>query len=425
MADFHSNQFVLAANERDMTKALFVMANNMAQNGTLGFVNAVDITMSPTTAFSKIRNDIEEAYWEVFPINHSASTNGGGYFGAGYSETINGGPLSDTANVSLHKLGRNYALMVDYSTADVSNEGQFGLLLDQLSDGRYGYSFMHSDDDGRAVVSFWFGVADGGMPEDAPLSDEGSLSPHRFFKYAEPYWTKDYSGSSDLGLIAFALCSYYWIKDRADFRDKLPPDNLSFRGHGYGRCQIGASGMLSEAKSPLGYAEVSKAINWHSNRPQNLERLRAAILGELGKMPCMFRVYGGFCPNSLEQAEQLLPCDEVVLKTNWESAQLKPVAIEVFASDGQPLGVLGNVGQGEPSLEGMRLAALACLVPYLRAYVWDVKPLSIRSAKSKHAEIVVAVQASPIDIPRLFEEVNVLMVLPRNERVRSSIEGWW
>ena len=99
------------------------------------------------------------------------------------------------------------------------------------------------------------------------------------------------------------------------------------------------------------------------------------------QFPVMKAIEGTGYYGRAKRFEKIHEGDALVLKTDWESDYYSPVAIEVFNSDGETLGYLGDNGES-PDLQTLALLADDHLIT---ASVQSVTPLSKRRKNAKYA----------------------------------------
>lgn len=405
MANFHTNQFAIAANADDMVKVLCAMSANLAAHEETKWVHDPDLGPTPEEAFGKISETIEYCYGNIFapddmgqPISEVSSS------GVGVQSAPAGRPLSDTANVALHRVGDTYVLIAMYSTARYSNQESFDLFVEQLPGGRYGTAFIDADEyDNYDETAFEFAMIVNGVVDDQFSNDDNYMSFDEFWDYAEPYWRVDYAHSDDLGAIAFMLGARDWVGSVRS------GEGFSFPEMATDDHQVW--GVTQEASVD---DDAFFQPDWKAPGERERDLVKSAVYSMLCDLPCAWEISGGSYRGRADRLERLVPCSEVILKSNWESPYFTPAAIEVLNANG---GSLGNLEIGGD----VALAAVACLVPYLRAYAYEVEPLSILSARTRHPRMTVLVEIASPDLDEVLTQVDELLSLPACERSRKSV----
>lgn len=428
MANFHTNQFAIAANDEDMVKVLYTISFNLTTHGDIDVENAVTLSMDPVEAYQQVGGTIDACYWDMFmpkcfegagdeeelqldnpalppALAFARAANEAG-LAVSFSVAPMGRPLSDTASVDLYRLGEVYVLTVYYSTAWVSNRDDFGELIDELPPGRYGISFIDADEgDWYADTTISYETVDK-RPSSGPVGTGvfESMSAQELLEYAKPFWGRDASEESDLGRIAFTMNSYSWPHyGERDLEPGADSAGLDFEAWSW------SVGRLSNEMDlePLGCGELTD---------KEMGRVRDSVISHLAAMPQYFMTLDSHA----ERLERLVPLDELVLKTDWESSYFQPVAIEVLNRAGESLGNL-CVFELSRTQPGVTEAALACLVPHLRAYAYEVSPSSMRISDTSEPRMAVAVEAMPMDLDEVFAEMELLFSQPASERTRTSV----
>lgn len=92
----------------------------------------------------------------------------------------------------------------------------------------------------------------------------------------------------------------------------------------------------------------------------------------MAAMPAKYAVTGSGEGEHKERMFTMREGDEVVLRSNWKSDSSSPIELQVCDVFGHELGLLGTPA----SLPDIKRAALACMVPYLKARAINVNPFS-------------------------------------------------
>ncbi len=207
MANFHTNLFVVAANEQDMLKVLRLCASNFlacadtahfalgnfnqyeratalyrqlvgylegwyayALSGVSGVVRGAD------GSDAGARPGMDTVTWGVNESGREALNSGTdkltSYFAGlvgnqnieiSVSTAPTGGPLSDSADARLDEYAGTFVLSMKYSTAWEPNSGGVDAFFSLLEPGDYGVAFLDADEgDGYAEVSTFVGLHHGG-----------------------------------------------------------------------------------------------------------------------------------------------------------------------------------------------------------------------------------------------------------------------
>lgn len=200
MANFHTNYFVIAANEEDMCKVLVRMAMNLAANKEYTGFDLADIEGLTTARdiYYQVRPAIDSSYIYAFagaPILESVeagedlgwtspTSSKGGFMmqlaamaqameqlnanapdGISISMSITAPTaraMSDSASVGFAKYGDNWVLDVMYDTAWSPNSEDVDTFFRGLPEGDYGVAFFDADEyDGYESVSTFSGLHHG------------------------------------------------------------------------------------------------------------------------------------------------------------------------------------------------------------------------------------------------------------------------
>ena len=111
----------------------------------------------------------------------------------------------------------------------------------------------------------------------------------------------------------------------------------------------------------------------------------------MGCLPASFKLTGTEKGNRIQNIESVRVGDEVVIKSNPDNKDYRPVAIEVFDKSANSLGFLAGA-----RIQGFRDNALedvAFIADCLSARVTDVTPLSARKKGSKYALVEIELSA--------------------------------
>lgn len=242
MANFHTNQLVVVANNKDMLQVLNAVGRNFEVRAKeIGYEVDLEGVDWAGDAFELLHSHMDEDYQYIFTPNpigseewaaqhagyegaemekHSeyAALGGlaallGGSFDVGFSVAPSGRPLSGTANVWMHALDDQCYLGVEYSTASESNIADIDDFFEGLPNGTYAFAFLESDEgDGHQEVSLLAGIAHGqeslGSVGDDPI---GIDDVRDVLTYAEANHICDLAAEKDPVKRAMVYAASHWM----------------------------------------------------------------------------------------------------------------------------------------------------------------------------------------------------------------------
>lgn len=395
MANFHTNQFTIAANAKDMLNALGTIRANLASyQDVIGPVKPIEDDMTPRHAFNQISRDIDAWYEYIFNPK-----------GAGSDFR----PLSETAIVAFDEHGPVYMLSLIYSTAWESNKRVFLKLVRSLPAGRYGYAFIDSDEyDQYDMTSYEAGVVVDKAIDVVELS--GCVERAEFAKVAVVNAETDVAALGNLAKAAFVMAvkHYPWLtaKDLVDENGSLP--------------EVFGSGTV-ENDPDAGWQEVEcspdQFFNWIN--PDSFERqmIDEIITQMPTQFPWEFEVAGVHCAEDGKSIDRLAPLDELQLISNWRNDPSDAVIIEVFDKQGCQLADDGVFLDDSD----VNLGIIACLLPYLRATAVHVPPDPVLPTGRQKPKLKVRLDLDDVEIEEMLDSVHELFTRPPSQRTLKSI----
>lgn len=448
MANFHSNMLVIAASDADMQKVLVRMAQNLAAHGEdTGFdISSIDGLRTAGDIFHAIEGAIEQYYWLSFtgaPIDRDVADAGGeswgghaenekylasisAAFGAlaslgdgvsvSFSLASTARPMSDTANVSCESCRDNRVLTIDYDTAWMANSDDIDLFFMGLPEGEYGVEFLDADEyDNYDTISVFCGLHHGRsglraaevMRDDTIdkrdlVQEKGELSP------------VSRSLITDLAELAnvVGVCGWnvWWIDDEDG-------DDEGDEG-GFIRFQESGGDYERDPISSWGYY-----INWNNPSQSDLLSVDKAVMAVLSRFPWVVGSTGAAYEGRESNVERMLPGHPVKLVSDWTSPYFSPCEIQTRMAGDERLGNLDDRGGGMGLSDNAR-AALACILPHVRAYADKVEPLMTLDGRKRNSTLIVRLEIAEGPLKGIFDEVHALLAKPANERsVSSVVEG--
>ena len=134
-----------------------------------------------------------------------------------------------------------------------------------------------------------------------------------------------------------------------------------------------------------------------------------AIRAEMAAMPAKYAVSGSGEGEHKECMFTMREGDEVVLRSNWKSDSSSPIELQVCDVFGHELGFLCTPA----SLPNTKRAALACIVPHLKAKAINVNPFS--------GYMRVEVELDPTDEGELLSVARTMLDSEPAERGKLSL----
>lgn len=443
MANFHTNNLVIAADEANMQKVLTRFAQNLAANsGETGFdISSIDGMISVKDLYRVVSDMIDAYYWLSFsgaPIDHEVAMAGSEAWGAhpeneAYLSSLssalsalaaraNGGttsvsfamtggagrPMSDTASVGIDRFGENWVITVDYSTAWRANSDDIDLFFMGLPAGDYGVAFLDADEydqfeDVTVFVGLHHGRA-GLRAAEIRRDDVLGMDERKELKSQLTLVTKSLVADPAELAEVVGICGWSsgW-EDEDEYEDE--------EDYGYGY----SSG---DPLSPWGYG-----INWNSPSPKDLSRVDEAVIAVIGRFPWVVGSTGAAYEGRERNAERVVPGQPIKLVSDWVSPYFSPAAIQTRTASGERLGNLDDNGGGMELSDNAR-AALACMLQHVRAYADKVEPLMTIDGRRRNSTLIVRLEMTDEPLENVLEEVHSLLKEPSNGRsVSSVVEG--
>ncbi len=411
MANFHSNEVVIAASPEDMLRVLRVMDRNLQANLGEAKRRGVEEGINSLSAAADVMLPcLRDYYWYAFAPDPQGA---GGALpkGDGYDDPLalscamaaGGASERGIADVYLEVEDDPALIRFSYRTKWLSNCADLESFLHSLPEGRYGVVMLDADEyDGYESVTVRRWLLGG---------SECVVESHQEAFTRKELWqdlmTVMESEGESLGLVAAAYfravldwkeydypIEEEWEKEEREKEEREKEEEEWLRESG----------------------RWAYSLNWRD--PQEEERLSAvrAVYALLKEMPLCVELTGSSYRGRAEHVEMLVPGSVVGLRSDWESEFFQPVGIEAFDCKGRTLGNLDS-----NPLEGFFLRnddylALAFLLPHLTAVVDQVEPLSIRSKRARHPRVVIRLEVEPLDIAQVVEEIGALVGLKRCDR---------
>ena len=411
MANFHSNEVVIAASPEDMLRVLRVMDRNLQANLGEAKRRGVEEGINSLSAAADVMLPcLRDYYWYAFAPDPQGAggalpewDNYDDCLALSCAMAAGGAPASSTADVDL-KTGGDLALIrFSYSTKWLSNCADLESFLHSLLEGRYGVVMLDADEyDGYSSVTMRSWLLEG---------SEYPVELYREVFTRDELWQERIAakeaGENGLDLVAAARAWAVLAWEEYDYLIEAEEEEEERE-------------LLRES------GEWAYSLNWGD--PHEEERLSAiyAVCAILKKMPLYVGLTGSSYRGRAEHVETLVPGSVVELRSDWESEFFHPVGIEAFDCQGRTLGNVDSNPLGGFFLDSDDLLALAFLLPHLTAVVDQVEPLSVLSRNARHPRVAIRLEAEPLDIGQVVEEIDVLVGLKRCDRGRvSRTEGGW
>lgn len=444
----------IVADAADMLAVMRVLAANMrAHKAVTSFDASVDGATSPRFAYKTLveKGRLRFGYEALFGAD---------------AEKGDLGLTDDILGVRLLRIGGLWALLLDGSRTGVDPRRALDILLSSLPAGDYGVAVLSGDDrDGYREISCSCGkLREEGLSfelVDGPSASMASFDALQ--RYARSHARRKLGGIEDRAELALALCCSEWNpygagEAPAGFSPEetrlraLPviPASLDRNRWGVFYKQQGDT-VITEFVAPLRRAPSMPAHiiepvpaspstrfegfsgapfrgprdPWESRRPESegvcgREGLfESAVIAMLSQFPFVCEVTGQRYLGRMGNIEALVPGSPVVLRADWQSRFFSPCGIEVFDLKGRSLANLG--GYHNPRDD--ERAAIACLLPHIRAYAESVRPVGAALGPvAAGDEFTLRLELEPdLDLSALMEEVDALLALPVERRALSSI----
>ena len=380
MASFHDNVLSIAANENDMANVLRRMALNLdANRADTGFDAAhIESCEDVPSLYGKLYYEIDAFYMEAL----AAAPQGRG--------------MSETASVDMLRTGDIWLLSIRYATANEVNWADLNQLFQNLPQGHYGVALVDGDEyDGYATINTFVATHDGRSPLDGLSS---------LYEYDEIDITDLKKRSEEArGVLVFSL----------DNCAKLAGANAAFHWSEW----QGIEEFQSDDEISL--SEQEETLLHYVRRVTAAFPLSCSVTGS-SKLGRHARI------DQLHENDELIVA--AVLNSEWHDA----TKLEVFNDSGETIGQLDTF---------MNRAAVAALLPHVRASVQSITPPSERVKESRAAPIKVRLELEmttsatglsgldpsgsvippqPIPSKEIEDEIHRLLSLPPVKRMTVS-----
>ena len=151
---------------------------------------------------------------------------------------------------------------------------------------------------------------------------------------------------------------------------------------------------------------------------EDLEYIDAHIFDLFARFPFECEVTGQAYEGRNENIEYLLPGGRLRLQSDWNNPYFAHVGIKVYDTAGRRLANVG--GYLNPSDDDR--AAIACLLPHIKATAINVSPLGTTlNSRRRLGQFEVHLEIEPIDISMVSDEVHQLLAQSSDGRARHSI----
>ena len=208
------------------------------------------------------------------------------------------------------------------------------------------------------------------------------------------------------------------------------------------RCimQVGCAPEINLDVNSSGSVEIRNSgvldvENPDDDMANDVELFETLLAREASELPRCYAIEGTGYKGRAARVEAMKPGDPVLLRSDWQCEHFDPVGIEMFNAQGETLGYLSlSLSKNAPLICGFR--QIACLLPYVRATVDSVTPVSQRGCGAKYPFMNVRLELEggvlsdrPLSLasdaklvtPDFFEECKLVLSLPANERNEQSI----
>ena len=442
MANFHSNQLVIAAYEQDMANVLHRITENLAANGCFDTRSVCGLT-GAQALYDVVWPSIDACYYACFsgaPLPgsidqslakgwDSRTASGQGMdawmaaLNAVAAKTVNaesvdetfrvemtqnmheGNPMSETAGVSMRSYsaadGTAFALSIGYATAWEPNSANLDAFFLGLPQGCYGVAFLDSDEyDGDDAHDCFVGTHHGGavLHQTDNVIESGVCNREDLRA-----WHKELQDAVDSKRASLAELAFWTAS------------NISECEEGASECEKGWCGV---DRFDTDSFFVRHSIDWTAPSVGELSDIDQSLMRTLELFPYECEVTGQSYEGRDANIELLVPGAPVVLESNWGNPYFKHAAVHVFDEQGRRLANLG--GAWNPSDDDR--VGIACLLPHIRATAANVKPLGARpDMRAKHGDFTLHLELEPIDLAVVLDEVHALLKRAPEERTLCSL----
>ena len=380
MANFHDNVLSIAANENDMASVLRRMALNLdANRADTGFDAAhIESCEDVPSLYGKLYYTIDAFYMEAL------------------AATPQGRGMSETASVGMLKAGDVWLLSIRYATANDVNWDDLNQLFQNLPQGHYGVALIDGDEYDRYATINTFAAIHHGR---APLDSLSMLHEYDEVDITDLKVRSDEAAgvlmrsTDNYAEMAVTNAIFHWSEWQC-IEDSLSDDEI----------------MMSEREDMLLYY---------------VRRVTAAF-------PLSCSVTGASKLGRRTRIDQLQEGDELIVAAVLDIERHDATKLEVFNKSGKTIGELETT---------VDRAAVAALLPYVRASVQSITPPSERVEGSRTAPIKVRLELNltstatslsrldsrgsvipprPIPGEEIEKAVKRLLALPPAERITMS-----
>ena len=443
MANFHTNYFVVAADEDNMCKVLVRMAMNLAANKEytdfdLASIDGLDSARdlyyqvgpaigawyifafagapipedaavqhtpgwsSPTSSESGFKLQLAAIMQATEELNANAPEGVSIGFAA-TAPTARG--LSDTASVSFTKYGENWVLAVMYDTAWSPNSEDLDAFFMGLPEGNYGVAFFDADEyDGYESISTFSGLHHGraGMQNLDGDADFDVFEASDLKAQKSECASVAKSEVCDLAKLARIAALSGWNQFGWDDEDD--------GDYGYGYGSDGMSVNLWD-RPP---------VNWRNPTSGDISKIAAAVVDVAAALPLIAGIGYGYTKEGNDAVESLLPGDEVLVSGEWSDTDFS--ALKVSTLGGAQIGYISGWIEIVEDFDINRIAlgVLSLMLPHTRATVCELTPVSLRSTGVEGPNMSIRLDMEEVDFAILREEVSAMLEKSCSERTLSS-----
>ena len=444
MANFHTNYFVVAADEDNMCKVLARMAMNLAANKEYTEFDLANIDGLNTARdlYYQVGPAIDAWYIFAFagaPIPEdvaakhtpgwsSPTSSEGGFklqlaammqatekFNANAPEGVSIGlaataptarGLSDSASVSFTKYGENWVLTVMYDTAWSPNSEDLDTFFMGLPEGSYGVAFFDADEyDGYESISTFGGLHHGlaGMQDLDGDGDFGVYDASDLKAQKRECSSVVKSEVDDIAKLARIAALSGW--------NQFGWDDEGDGDYGYGYYGSDGESVNLWDRPP---------VNWRNPTPGDVSKIIAAVVDVAAALPLIAGVGYGYTKEGNDAVEALLPGDVVSVSGEWNETDFS--ALKVSTTDGTQIGyVSGWIRVVEDyDINRIALGVLSLMLPHTRATVCELTPVSLRNTGAEGPNMSIRLDMEEVDFAKLREEVCAMVEKPCSERALSS-----
>ena len=161
-------------------------------------------------------------------------------------------------------------------------------------------------------------------------------------------------------------------------------------------------------------------INWGKPTSDDVVRIRNTALDVLTALPVVMDFNAGFTPEGNKAAEGLIPGDEVMLKSAW--GKDGPSGLELKTPKGITLGTHSGRLRifDDYYANDAALGVSSLLLPHIRATIFELVPVSLRTKGVDGPILRVRLDALPADLAQAMKEVVELLKKDCPDRTLST-----